>query len=112
MKFALVDNERQQAKQDISGKCISCDDTMAARGGQVRVHHWAHKGHIRCDPWRENETEWHRSWKNELPNHWQEVVHYADNGEKHIADIKTGNSGNLWEQVNRSTQIGENVYDC
>ena len=36
-----------------------------------------------------NETQWHRDWKNQFPKEWQEVVHIADDGEKHIADIKT-----------------------
>lgn len=35
------------------------------------------------------ETEWHRAWKDQFPESWQEVIHHADNGEKHIADVKT-----------------------
>jgi competence protein CoiA len=42
-----------------------------------------------CDPWWENETEWHRAWKGKFPESWQEIVHQADSGEKHIADVKT-----------------------
>jgi competence protein CoiA len=51
--------------------------------------HWAHKGRRTCDPWWENETEWHRAWKGRFPERWQEIVHKADNGERHIADVKT-----------------------
>lgn len=51
--------------------------------------HWAHSPRRRCDPWWENETEWHRGWKNHFPNGWQEVVHVDESGERHIADIKT-----------------------
>ena len=62
---------------------------MVARCGEVRVRHWAHKGRRLCDPWWENETEWHRAWKDQFPADWQEVVCYAEDGERHIADVKT-----------------------
>lgn len=58
--------------------------------GEVKVNHWAHKGMRNCDPWWENETEWHRSWKGKFPIEWQEVIQYDQSGEKHIADVKTG----------------------
>jgi hypothetical protein len=51
--------------------------------------HWAHQGSRACDPWWENETEWHRAWKGHFPVDWQEVIHQAEGGEKHIADVKT-----------------------
>ena len=57
--------------------------------------HWAHRGSRFCDPWWENETEWHRSWKGQFPVNWQEVVHQAETGEKHIADVKTEVDGTL-----------------
>ena len=47
------------------------------------------QGKRTCDPWWENETEWHRAWKNHFPNEWQDFVHRADDGEKRIADVKT-----------------------
>lgn len=62
---------------------------MVARCGEVRVRHWAHKGRQLCDPWWENETEWHRAWKDHFPANWQEIVHHAEDGERHIADVKT-----------------------
>ena len=43
-----------------------------------------------CDPWWENETAWHRAWKDHFPVDWQEVVHHSKTGERHIADVKTG----------------------
>jgi hypothetical protein len=43
----------------------------------------------RLDPWWEPEAEWHWAWKNEFPVDWQEVIHLASNGEKHVADVKT-----------------------
>ena len=42
-----------------------------------------------CDHRLENETQWHRDWKNGFPQEWQEVVRFADSGEKYIADVKT-----------------------
>jgi hypothetical protein len=62
---------------------------MVAKCGEVRVWHWAHKGRLLCDPWWENETEWHRAWKERFPADWQEIIHTAENGERHIADVKT-----------------------
>ena len=89
MKFALVHGERQEAHPNLSGKCQICDQPMIAKCGEVRIWHWAHQGRRFCDPWWENETEWHRKWKAEFPDAWQEIVHQADDGTKHIADIKT-----------------------
>mgnify|MGYP007059383837 FL=1 len=62
---------------------------MIARCGEVRVWHWAHRSRRHCDPWWENETEWHRNWKEHFPADWQEIVHHAEDGERHIADVKT-----------------------
>ncbi|WP_425595275.1 competence protein CoiA family protein [Pseudophaeobacter arcticus] len=41
------------------GECPYCGSEMIARCGQVKVHHWAHKSTENCDPWWENETNWH-----------------------------------------------------
>jgi competence protein CoiA len=90
MKFALVDGQRQEAQPGLSGKCRSCEQPMIARCGEVRVWHWAHKRKSPlCDRWWENETEWHRNWKDQFPDHWQEIVHPAENDERHIADVRT-----------------------
>lgn len=89
MKFALVDGQRLEAQSHLSGVCIGCGNEVVAKCGTVRINHWAHKSTPRCDPWWENETKWHRDWKNLFPSDWQEVVHFAESGEKHIADVKT-----------------------
>src|SRR5262245_61579053 len=91
MKFALVNGQRQEAQPNLSGECRACGNPMVARCGKVRVWHWAHKGTFLCDPWWEweHEGEWHRAWKAEFPDAWQEVIHPVDNGTKHIADIET-----------------------
>jgi competence protein CoiA len=89
MKFAVVGEERREPQPGLPGKCDYCGDAMIAKCGDIRVHHWAHLGTRNCDPWWENETEWHRAWKNHFPEDWQERSHQSENGEKHIADVKT-----------------------
>jgi hypothetical protein len=89
MKFALVNGQRQEAQPNLSGKCPTHGHPMVARCGEVNRWHWAHQGSRRCDLWWENETAWHRAWKEQFPVDWQEVVQHAENGEKHVADVKT-----------------------
>ncbi len=89
MKFALVNGQRQEAESQLRGICIGCGNPVLAKCGERRINHWAHKAQIQCDQWWETETEWHRSWKNQFPTDWQEVVHLASDGQKHVADIKT-----------------------
>lgn len=89
MKFSLINGRRQEAQPGLSGKCPICDLATVAKCGEIKIWHWAHKGRRTCDAWWENETEWHRAWKGSFPEGWQEIVHKAENGEKHIADIKT-----------------------
>lgn len=89
MRFALIDNERVLPVHGLKARCPSCGAEMIAKCGTARVHHWAHRGKRVCDHWWETETEWHRNWKEKFPQHWQEIIHFAENGEKHIADVKT-----------------------
>ena len=89
MKYALVQGQRQGAQPRLSGECPVCGSAVIAKCGQHRVWHWAHRSIRSCDPWWENETPWHRDWKNQFPADWQEKVHRADNGEKHVADVRT-----------------------
>ncbi len=62
---------------------------MLAKCGPRIIHHWAHSSRKNCDPWWENETPWHREWKNYFPEESREVSHTAPDGEIHRADIKT-----------------------
>jgi competence protein CoiA len=89
VKYALVDGTRQEAQPKLRGVCVNCEREVLAKCGRQRIWHWSHRGKLECDNWWEPETEWHRSWKAHFPREWQEVVHTADNGEKHIADLKT-----------------------
>ncbi len=90
MKFALVNGEKEEATKGAKGVCQVCGSDLIARCGEVKINHWAHKGNRNCDdPWWENETDWHRTWKDNFPKEWQEVVQFDESGEKHIADVKT-----------------------
>jgi len=89
MKFALVDGKRETATKGKVGICQFCGSELIAKCGEVKVHHWSHKSKRNCDLWWENESEWHRAWKNEFPTECQEVIHHGENGERHIADVKT-----------------------
>ena len=89
MKFALIEGRRREAQPNLLGQCPSCERPMVAKCGEERIWHWAHQGTRTCDSWWEPETEWHRAWKGKFPIAWQEVIHPAENGEKHIADVKT-----------------------
>ena len=89
MRYALVGETRQEAKPGLSGVCPGCGKPMVAKCGEIRIWHWAHPQRSHCDPWWEGETEWHRNWKDRFPADWQEIVHRAENGEHHIADVRT-----------------------
>lgn len=88
MQFALVNGLRSKAEPGLVGVCQSCPLPMIPKCGRLRAWHWAHKGLRQCDPWWE-ETEWHVGWKDKFPSDWQEVLQRAQDGEKHIADVKT-----------------------
>jgi len=89
MKFATLDGNKTEAFKGGRGICPSCNSELIAKCGDVKINHWAHKGVGNCDAWWENETEWHRNWKNNFPKEWQEIVQFDGKGEKHIADVKT-----------------------
>lgn len=89
MKYALVNGDRREAQPILVGECPLCGSEMIPKCGDVYVHHWAHKSRRNCDPWWENETEWHRAWKNQFPLDWQEIVHQGEDGQKHFADVRT-----------------------
>ena len=89
MRFALSNNERIEPSKGAKGLCPCCGSELVAKCGEIKVHHWSHKK--KCDDhWWENETDWHRNWKNQFPKEWQEIIQRDESGEKHIADVKTG----------------------
>ncbi|MBA1154933.1 competence protein CoiA [Microvirga mediterraneensis] len=88
MQYALVNRVRQEAEPKLRGTCPNCGAEVVAKCGQKRIWHWSHLGKLECDRWWEPETEWHRAWKALFPKEWQEVIHVAADGERHIADVK------------------------
>lgn len=92
MKYAIVDNFRQEAMKGLKGICPICGELVIAKCGKFKVNHWAHKIKDNCDIWKESETEWHRRWKNYYPEMYQEIIFTDENyytPEKHIADVYT-----------------------
>ncbi len=89
MRFAIVGGEKREAEKELTGSCVGCDQLMIPVCGAKNAKHWRHKVDCECDHWWENETEWHRAWKNSFPAECQEIRHRADDGEWHIADVKT-----------------------
>ena len=90
MHFALVNGVKTQPAPKLAGFCQVCESQMVPKCGQHVLWHWAHKSRKHCDKWWESETEWHRSWKNNFPIEWQEIIHSNPaTDEKHIADVKT-----------------------
>jgi hypothetical protein len=88
MRFALLNDKRIEATKGAKGVCPCCGSELVAKCGEIKVHHWSHKK--KCDDhWWENETEWHRNWKDKFPKEWQEIIQKDESGEKHIADVKT-----------------------
>lgn len=99
MKFAIKNENR--IKAEVSGEiaqCICCGSLVRAyikdHEREVRLRNfnnqWKHIKKKMCDNWWENETAWHRNWKNNFPAAWQEFVKFDIlTGEKHIADIFT-----------------------
>jgi competence protein CoiA len=92
MKYAIINNSKEEAKPKLIGFCPYCGEPVIAKCGTIKIWHWSHSNDSKCDPWHENETEWHRRWKNYFPIENQEILHYDKTSkEKHIADIKTNN---------------------
>ena len=94
MHLALsLSDSNQRIEPTQSGEeahCICCHGSVIAKCGSQRVWHWAHNSRQACDPWWENETEWHKSYKNLFPKEWHEVRHRDEvSGEIHVADVRT-----------------------
>ncbi|MES2592047.1 MAG: hypothetical protein V4608_09195 [Bacteroidota bacterium] len=99
MKFAIKGGNRVSA--ELSGdvaKCYCCNSPVRAyiKNGERQIRsrdfnsHWKHINKPMCDKWWENETDWHRTWKNNFPEDWQEFVRFDIlTAEKHIADVYT-----------------------
>lgn len=91
MRFAIVEGLKCEPEPKLRGLCPGCGNEVVSKCGEKVIWHWAHLSKVKCDHWWENETEWHRDWKDQFSKEEQEVVCFADDGEKHIADVKLKN---------------------
>lgn len=89
MQLALVNDKKVEAFSGGRENCPICGAETIAKCGPRMMHHWAHHRLRDCDPWWENETAWHREWKNKFPLECREISHVAEDGEIHRADVKT-----------------------
>ncbi len=90
MNIALDKNgERISPTPKARAICQVCRDELVAHCGDIYTWHWQHRNDGNCDPWKEHETEWHRTWKSRFPKDWQEVAITNEDGERHLADIRT-----------------------
>lgn len=89
MQLALVNEKKIEAFSGGRGTCPICGSEAISKCGPRIIHHWAHYRIRDCDPWWENETLWHREWKNKFPIECREVSHIAEDGEIHRADVET-----------------------
>lgn len=105
MQFALVTGQRTLPIKGGKGTCPICSAELIAKCGPRVIHHWAHNRQRNCDPWWENETEWHRKWKELFPEDCREISLEASSGEIHRADVKT-RSGIVIE-IQHSTMTDE-----
>src|SRR5450755_3676026 len=109
MKYALINGIRAEAKKGFKGTCPYCEAELIAKCGDVKINHWAHLENRNCDPWWEPETEWHRSWKNNFPEDWQEFPFKdRETNERHIADIHT-NDGLIIEFQHSAINPNERI---
>lgn len=92
MQYSSVNGQKTLPYPKAKGMCEVCGAETLAKCGEKVMWHWAHKSKMECDPWWENETEWHRSWKEKFPESFREIIHKCEiSGEMHRADIKSVN---------------------
>jgi len=89
LQYAQIGTERREAFPGGRGTCPICGSSTVAKCGLRVIHHWAHALRKDCDPWWENETAWHRDWKNLFPEECREISYTASDGEIHRADVVT-----------------------
>lgn len=107
MQYSYIDGQKVTPFPRAKGTCDICGAETIAKCGEKKIWHWAHKSKLECDPWWENETEWHREWKEKFPESFREVIHRCDvTGEKHRADIKS-DSGIILEIQNSPISLEE-----
>lgn len=75
MQYAINEHgERIKASPGLHAVCPSCRSPVISKCGDIKIHHFAHESIKDCDSWHENETLWHRQWKEMVPESWREIV--------------------------------------
>jgi competence protein CoiA len=87
MIYAVTENGRKdEATPGASARCPHCKAEVIPKCGEIKTWHWAHRDVEDCDHWGEPETDWHRSWKAQIPADRAEAT-IKRFGEEHRADI-------------------------
>ncbi|HEY9000800.1 MAG TPA: competence protein CoiA family protein [Mucilaginibacter sp.] len=90
IRYAKVDGQLKEPTPGSKGICPGCGNLLIAKCGSIKIHHWAHKQNLDCDPWWEPITQWHLDWQNNFAPTWREVIFQdKESGEFHRADIQT-----------------------
>jgi hypothetical protein len=88
IRYANVNGVPTESAPGLKGVCPGCGNSMIAKCGILKIHHWAHQKGKDCDLWWEPMTEWHLKWQNEFPVAWRErILRDEHSGEFHRADI-------------------------
>ena len=92
MRFAIIGNNKHQLPfKGAKGVCPACGETVIAKCGSIKVHHWSHQSNSNCK-YKENKGEWHLKWQMQFEDDWQECqIKNPNTNEINIADIKTQN---------------------
>jgi len=99
MRYALVQGRKVAPEhRGQRGACPGCGAEVAARAFQSphKVAHWAHLRRADCDPWWENESEWHLGWKAAISGGDSargEVIVREGTGRWHRADVLARDDG-------------------
>lgn len=99
MRYALVQGRKVAPEHRRQrGTCPGCGAAVSARAFQSKhkVSHWAHLRRAECDPWWENESEWHLEWKAAISggdSAREEVIVRDRGGRWHRADVLARDGG-------------------
>lgn len=96
LTFALDPSDARVFVDDTASNmdyfCPTCGSPVIPRKGEVRRHHFAHKGGGACsDGWARSydDSEWHHLWQERFPKENQEVT-LTLGDIRHRADVLTG----------------------
>lgn len=90
--LVAINNEGQRIhpKKGQKGFCPVCNETVIAKCGDVKIHHWAHEVDYDCIE-KEPESQWHLYNKNLFDIKYQEKIVWVLGAMKR-ADIKLDNN--------------------